>query len=116
MERLTKKLASGNVCFYGNGTPTQNAMMLPKIMKRLAEYEDAEEQGRLVRLPCKVGDTVYAVRKSDETTISKGTFVKVAYIVFAENGEAMVMDPKNVFTSKKRCRSKAACNRREGGR
>lgn len=27
---------------------------------KLAAYEDAEEQGLLVRLPCKVGDTVYA--------------------------------------------------------
>jgi hypothetical protein len=26
---------------------------------KLAAYEDAEEQGRLVILPCKVGDTVY---------------------------------------------------------
>ena len=27
---------------------------------KLAAYEDAEEQGLLVRLPCKVGDTIYA--------------------------------------------------------
>ena len=30
-------------------------------LNRLAEYEDAEEQGLLVRLPCKVGDTVYDI-------------------------------------------------------
>lgn len=28
-------------------------------MEKLADYEDAEEQGRLINLPCKVGDTVY---------------------------------------------------------
>lgn len=28
-------------------------------MEKLADYEDAEEQGRLVKLPCKVGDVVY---------------------------------------------------------
>lgn len=28
---------------------------------RLAYYEDLEEQGRLVVLPCKVGDTVYRI-------------------------------------------------------
>ena len=28
-------------------------------MEKLADYEDAEEQGRLVKLPCKVGDTVW---------------------------------------------------------
>lgn len=34
---------------YGNGSPTE----------KLAAYEDSEEQGLLLRLPCKVGDTVY---------------------------------------------------------
>lgn len=28
--------------------------------RKLAVYEDVEEQGLLLRLPCKVGDTVYA--------------------------------------------------------
>lgn len=30
-------------------------------LNRLAEYEDMEEQGLLLRLPCKVGDRVYQV-------------------------------------------------------
>lgn len=29
--------------------------------RKLADYEDAEEQGLLLRLPCKVGDTVYCI-------------------------------------------------------
>lgn len=37
------------------GAPASNAIV------RLAAYEDAEEQGLLVRLPCKVGDTVFLV-------------------------------------------------------
>ena len=32
-----------------------------KIIERLAEYEDLEEKGLLLRLPCKVGSTVYAI-------------------------------------------------------
>ena len=32
-----------------------------KVLRRLAEYEEAEEQGLLLRLPCKVGSTVYAI-------------------------------------------------------
>lgn len=32
--------------------------IIPKL-KKLAEYETAEEEGRLVVLPCKVGDTVW---------------------------------------------------------
>lgn len=30
-------------------------------MEKLADYEDLEEQGRLVILPCKVGDKVYGL-------------------------------------------------------
>ena len=32
-----------------------------KAIKKLADYEDLEEQGLLVRLPCKVGDDVYII-------------------------------------------------------
>ena len=34
--------------------------VIPKLEK-LAEYETAEEEGRLVVLPCKVGSTVYRI-------------------------------------------------------
>lgn len=30
-----------------------------EYLRKLKEYEDLEEQGRLINLPCKVGDTVY---------------------------------------------------------
>lgn len=36
------------------------------ILKKLADYEDAEEQGLLLRLPCKVGDSVYRFWYVDE--------------------------------------------------
>ena len=32
-----------------------------EAINKLADYEDAEEQGLLLRLPCKVGDKVYTV-------------------------------------------------------
>lgn len=35
--------------------------MINAIYKKLSAYEDAEEQRRLVILPCKVGDTVYRI-------------------------------------------------------
>ena len=31
------------------------------VYRKLKEHEDLEEQGRLIKLPCKVGDTVYHV-------------------------------------------------------
>jgi hypothetical protein len=35
--------------------------LVGSAIEKLAEYEDAEEQGLLLRLPCKVGDTVYQI-------------------------------------------------------
>lgn len=32
-----------------------------KMYKKLAHYEDLEEQGLLMKLPCKIGDTVYSL-------------------------------------------------------
>ena len=36
------------------------------IVKRLAEYEDLEEQGKLLKLPCAVGDTVWYWDKEND--------------------------------------------------
>ena len=32
---------------------------IPDALEKLAHFEDLEEQGRLIELPCKVGDIVY---------------------------------------------------------
>ena len=61
MERLTYK-HDGNWCFRGiNGKLASDVYgnYWGEAVDRLAEYEDAEAEGRLVVLPCKVGDTVY---------------------------------------------------------
>ena len=34
------------------------------IIDKLADYEDAEEQGLLLRLPCKVGEEVYCIKNT----------------------------------------------------
>ena len=39
----------------------RNLWAMADLREKLKEYEDLEEQGRLVKLPCKVGDTVYHV-------------------------------------------------------
>ena len=38
-----------------------NYYLVGKAIDKLAEYEDAEEQGLLMRLPCKVGDEVFII-------------------------------------------------------
>lgn len=44
----------------------QDGQYVPQtVIDRLAAYEDAEKQGLLLRLPCKVGDMVYYRRGRD---------------------------------------------------
>lgn len=70
MERLTKISEIGNAyypkCFEepccGMGECLDdNCSLVLDACKKLAEYEQLEEQGLLVRLPCKVGDTMYDI-------------------------------------------------------
>ena len=62
MERLTQTSNKGGVAFTFDLDITCGLSEIKKILKvaeKLKNYEDAEEQGLLLRLPCKVGDTVY---------------------------------------------------------
>lgn len=72
MERLTDKIGNtycvkscGSNCKYGfqycRKEDLENCQTISDVIDKLAEYEDLEEQGRLIKLPCKVGDTVYVV-------------------------------------------------------
>ena len=49
---MTEKLKSG---VYVPKTP------LYTMCDKLGEYEDLEEQNRLLKLPCAVGDTIYTI-------------------------------------------------------
>lgn len=54
-----------------------------KLVSQLKEYKDLEEQGKLLKLPCAVGDTVYVlVDMNDEGkyTRVKNDIVKSIYI------------------------------------
>ena len=42
-------------------TLVDNSEYWLQVYFKLKDYEDLEEQGRLISLPCKVGDTVYHV-------------------------------------------------------
>lgn len=39
----------------------RNLWAMADLRETLKNYEDLEEQGRLIKLPCKVGDTVYEI-------------------------------------------------------
>ena len=47
---------------------------LEKALEKLADYEDLEEQGLLVRLPCKVGDVLYCIDNGIVETLIVNSF------------------------------------------
>lgn len=64
MERLTEVVIEDGIKLYDISSElclskTTRGGKIAAILKKLAEYEDLEEQGRLLKLPCKMGDTVY---------------------------------------------------------
>lgn len=72
MERLTKREISGITynnspgficsCYCDNCSKgTGDCDRLKAMVNRLAKFEDLEEQGLLVRLPCKIGDDLYCI-------------------------------------------------------
>lgn len=69
MERLTKRYIDKYDGRESIGLKTDNSYpeiyfkrdMEYQALEKLATYEDLEEQGLLVRLPCKVGDTLYCI-------------------------------------------------------
>ena len=63
MERLT--VSGVNIGFLDSSKlPSYES-----IYEKLRKYEDVEEQGLLVKLPCKVGDTVYAIGSNNNKPI-----------------------------------------------
>ena len=50
--------------------------------RKLCDYEDLEEQGLLVRLPCKVGDTVYRVNAGAKQPIIPMTVSEIHFLCY----------------------------------
>lgn len=71
MDRLTRKSQSSEMVWFidhdNNDLNLEPCEMSygnnRKAIQKLAYYEDAEEQERLIILPCKEGDTVYKIVK-----------------------------------------------------
>lgn len=75
MERLTQRYTDGeaftdeyieDVSQMDKETGKWIGIYQGKVIDKLAEYEDLEEQALLLRLPCKVGDTVYQIWNVDD--------------------------------------------------
>ena len=120
MERLTeriKRLQKDDLIVYTNGKyeDTIPAEMtnddIRAVLKKLADYEDLEEQGLLVRLPCKVGDSVFIIVGKD---ISKQGIRKIEIsddvIIFKTNRQKRIFNVsefgKTVFLTREEAEKK----------
>lgn len=112
MERLTFVTEDGEVLFHPEDLPedegvtiTQLAVArrfraLETIAERLANREQAEEQGLLLRLPCKVGDILYFAHHD---RVISSEVLSVKYHVEAENHgifirERLTIDVEGIST------------------
>ena len=100
MERLTEKIGNtncvkgcGSNCKYGfqhcRTEDWKNCKTIDDVIDKLAEYEGLEEQGRLVILPCKVGDTLYRLVPN---LYREYVEIKIAQFVINKNGIYFITD------------------------
>lgn len=90
MERLTKSGAiSGKDINELLDESNENQMCKTKAYYKLQEYEDLEEQGLLLMLPCKVGDTLYRLVPN---LYREYVEIKIAQFVINKNGIYFITD------------------------
>ncbi len=84
MDRLT--IQDGNIGFVDSSQLPSYAALYEKLRK----YEDLEEQERLLKLPCKVGDMLYILTEDSPTGFEE---TKCQSIVFYSKSNFVVYAP-----------------------
>lgn len=104
MERLTERLTDKSYCisdiraiqketFYEDMECRRGFdLYTGKAIDKLAEYEDLEEQNRLIKLPCAVGDTVYRINKGKKEPIIPMLVIGIAI----RNENELVIQTKDI--------------------
>lgn len=103
MERLTKReddsitynekreLECGEYCDSCSQS-AGNCKTVENMIKKLADYEDLEEQGLLVRLPCKVGDIMFRINKGAKNPVIELTVTQIDITTRSYNLEVIDRD------------------------
>ncbi len=83
----------------GNGSP----------IDKLAEYEDLEEQGKLLKLPCAVGDRIYVIDTDERLSNKEIKIYDIDNIVITSDGtillkydahDGVICESENIITDK----------------
>ncbi len=79
MERLTRRSDNGvGIYNTSSGDPVKWENNRNRVLQKLADYEDLEEQGLLLKLPCKVGDWVYVIKENGNIDPHKIVTVEIS--------------------------------------
>ena len=99
MERLTKRNEADTAYYYpkcfekcdglGVTEKCNNCVLVYDVCEKLGDYEDLEEQGLLLKLPCKVGDKIFIDFAGFGKDIDKFT-VKDFHLDCFEDGETIL--------------------------
>lgn len=87
MERLTEKITdkrTGEVLAY-----RAKCQKDVEAVQKLGRLEDLEEQGKLLELPCTVGDTVYRINKGAKEPIVTMKLCEVGIVSLKVGGFVM---------------------------
>lgn len=74
-----------NDCSQGTG----NCIYVKEMVEKLAEYEDLEEQGKFLKLPCKVGDEIF-IPIDFQGKVHHGVIIGVEYSKIRKSFVALV--------------------------
>lgn len=74
-----------NDCSQGTG----NCIYVKEMVEKLAEYEDLEEQGKLLKIPCKVGDEIF-IPIDFQGKVHRGVIIGVEYSKIRKSFVAVV--------------------------
>lgn len=107
MNRLTMTSEKGGVAFTFDLDITckpSEAQKILKLANKLKNYEDLEEQGLLLRLPCKVGDTVYFVdfdeNEYDEAIVESIEFGRNGFLINSDCEIGTYLGAEYLFLTK----------------
>lgn len=96
MTRLTKRDEFGNADIIGVDSADlqynlefDDFIKFTEALNKLAKYEDLEEQRKLLKLPCTVGDTVYRINKGAKEPIIPMKVCEVGVISLKVGGFAI---------------------------
>lgn len=107
-KRLTERDEYGNADIIGLSTEKlfgelyfDEINLLTKVLNKLAFLEDKIENGTLIELPCKVGDTAMAIidTLAYDNSLQRVKIEGLAYIVKDENGDITFQHINRLFSN-----------------